>query len=166
MKPYILYQLLEQLIATPYCTASSLAKQLALSEKTVRTYLKHTEPLLSDFVLSLMRKPGCGITLSGSRENMMRLQNYLLKEKTHCPLVAPMERVSYILYSLLRFSHTLHMYQLEEILHISRSSLYADIRRADQWLRTYHLTITHTRSGIQITQGEKRIRKEIGRAHV
>lgn len=161
MKPYILYQLLEQLIATPYCTASSLAKQLALSEKTVRTYLKHTEPLLSDFALSLMRKPGCGITLSGSRENMMRLQNYLLKEKTHCPLVAPMERVSYILYSLLRFSHTLHMYQLEEILHISRSSLYADIRRADQWLRTYHLTITHTRSGIQITQGEKRIRKAL-----
>ena len=48
MKPYILYQLLEQLIATPNCTVSSLAKKLALSEKTVRTYLKHTEPLLSD----------------------------------------------------------------------------------------------------------------------
>lgn len=84
MKPYILYQLLEQLIATPYCTASSLAKQLVPSEKTVRTDLKHTEPLFSDFALSLMRKPGCGIILSGSRKNMMRLQSYLQEEKAHC----------------------------------------------------------------------------------
>jgi len=109
MKPYNLYQLLEQLIATPYCTASSLAKQLVPFEKTVRTDLKHTEPLLSDFALSLMRKPGCGIILSGSRKNMMRLQSYLQEEKAHCSLVASMKRVSYILYSLLRFSHTLRM---------------------------------------------------------
>lgn len=161
MKPYILYQLLEQLIATPYCTASSLAKQLALSEKTVRTYLKHTEPLLSDFALSLMRKPGCGIILSGSRENMMKLQSYLQEEKARCPLIASMERVSYILYSLLRYSHTLRMYQLEEVLHISRSSLYADLRKANEWLRTYHLSIIHTSNGIQISQGEKRKRKAL-----
>lgn len=59
-------------------------KAVASSEKTVRTDLKHTEPLFSDFVLSLMRKPGCGIILSGSRKNMMRLQSYLQEEKAHC----------------------------------------------------------------------------------
>lgn len=161
MKPFILHQLLELLIASPHCTASLLAKQMSLSEKTVRTYLKQSEVLLSDFALTLVRKPGCGITLSGSRESLMKLQIYLYDEKARCTLVPPRERVSYILYSLLRFSHTLRLFQLEETLHISRSSLYADIRKADRWLRTYHLTLTHTKKGLQITQGEKRKRKAL-----
>ena len=59
------------------------------------------------------------------------------------------------------FHVPLRMFQLEETLHISRSSLYADIRKAEQWLRTYQLSISHTRSGIQILQGEKRIRKAL-----
>lgn len=161
MIPNMLYQILEQLIVSPLCTTSQLAKQLALSEKTVRTYLKQSDALLSAFSLTLIRKTGSGLTLSGSRENMMKLQIYLHDEKTRCPLVLPRERVSYILYSLLRFSHTLRMFQLEETLHISRSSLYADIRKADQWLRTYQLSIFRTRNGIQIKQGEKRIRKAL-----
>lgn len=161
MKPYLLYPVLEQLIVSPFCTTFQLAKQAGLSEKTVRTYLKQADALLAAFSLTLTRKPGCGITLSGSRENMMKLQTYLLDEKTRCPLILPRERVSYILYSLLRFSRPLRMFQLEETLHISRSSLYADIRKAEQWLRTYQLSISHTRSGIQILQGEKRIRKAL-----
>ena len=147
MKPYFLYPVLEQLIVSPFCTTFQLAKQVGLSEKTVRTYLKQADALLAAFSMTLTRKPGCGITLSGSRENMMKLQTYLLDEKTRCPLILPRERVSYILYSLLRFSRPLRMFQLEETLHISRSSLYADIRKAEQWLRTYQLSISHTRSG-------------------
>ena len=89
----MLYQILEQLIVSPLCTTSQLAKQLALSEKTVRTYLKQSDALLSAFSLTLIRKTGSGLTLSGSRENMMKLQIYLHDEKTRCPLVLPREQM-------------------------------------------------------------------------
>lgn len=161
MKPYILYQLLEQLIATPYCTASSLAKQLALSEKTVRTYLKHTEPLFSNFALSLMRKPGCGIILSGSRKNMMRLQSYLQEEKAHCFACRFNEtRQLHPIQPAALFTYTTHVAAGRGTAHLPKLAV-CRFTKGEWWLQTYHLSIRHTSNGIQITEGEKRKRKAL-----
>lgn len=159
MKNTKIVNIIQLLIETRTISTRKISERLGYSDKTIRNYMQVIRPILTEFQLELLATPSIGYSLLGSNKDLLQLQKYLETTYDQHHEIPSYERVHYILYKLLRFNHPLRITQLEKILYISKTSIYADLKLANAWLTKYQLTIAHDRKqGIYLSEGEKRKR--------
>lgn len=159
MKNSKIVNIIQLLIKSQNISTREMTAILGYSEKTIRNYIQEIKPLLKEHNIELIATPSIGYSLIGSNKDILLFQKQLEETHRYNHEISSHERIHYILYKLLRFNHPLRITQLERVLYISKTSIYVDLKHANQWLSKYHLTIEHDRKrGIYISEGEKRKR--------
>ena len=160
MLTYRNLQVLEQILrAEGEFTFRQIANQLELSEKTVRNHLDEVHSFLERFQLSLVITPGTGSSLKGDPASKIDALREIEAAKQTVHVIRSKDRIRLILYRLLRYNQTCYIGDLEEMLFISRSSLYKDLKETEEWLSRFKISIMINRKkGITIIGGEKRSR--------
>lgn len=122
-----------------YISSSQLAKQLDVSNKTVRNDLDLIEPFLAQYDMSLERKTGYGILLNCSEKQRHQLK-MLLASYDQEPDLTPKIRQDAIALTLLTEANY-NMDDLSELFYISKSSVYSDIKAIEKLFLYYHITL-------------------------
>jgi len=162
MKEQKLYEILSVLLSGSPVTADFIARKTNMSNKTVRNHLPQVKDILQKFNLTLVSKPGCGYYMEGDCMDRLRLQHYLENRKRKVRSYQPSERVYCILYQLLRFDHAVRLSQLERLLYVSQSSLYLDLKKCEDFLGRYNLSVINDRKkGLYLAGDENGRRKAL-----
>lgn len=160
----IMKQSIYQIIKVILCqeqifTYSSLAKQLNLSEKTIRNKITEIDNLLKKYNLELTRQSGVGIRIIGSQNNILSCYRDCNKYLDNDRFISNKIREKIILFSLLLYNKKITITKLENLLYITRPSLYNNLKHISDLLKNYELDlISNRQTGIYISNGEKRKR--------
>lgn len=155
-KYYIIKQMLLQ---EEKFTYNCLAKQLAISTKTIRNQIPEIEELLNEYNIKVFRSPGFGVQIQGDKADILRAYKDSLEKIKDNKNLRSNIRQNVILYHLLT-SERITMRFLENILYITRPSIYNDLKEIQNRLEAFSIEIKQSRkSGISLVTGEKRIRK-------
>lgn len=140
-------------------TYQQLAQELKISSKTIRNKMQAIEDFLADFNLSLNKHSGIGITLVGENQNILNCYKkcrFYLKHNRFLPAYI---REKIILFYLLNYPKKLTISTLENMLYITRPSLYNNLKQIEKLLHNYNIKLIKNRtSGIFLECGEKRKR--------
>lgn len=157
-------QLFKKLMHAPdhYFQISELSQEFQVSERTIRNDLEEIQTFLSEKDLPFLRtKRGRGVQLLLGKKERVRAIAYLHHiRKGH--YLSPQER---FLQLIIRFScrqSPIFLYQLEQELMISKSTLDADMRKLRLFLQKYGIEVkSHQKKGIYLEGNEKKIRAMI-----
>lgn len=154
------YQIVNYLLSTSdYVTSSEIGEAISFSSKTVLNHFPQVESLLEEHNLSLEKVRGRGCKLVGDYEAKSKLLISLSKVHMNSNALSVLERKLYILDMLLNQQRSITISELEELLYISRPSLYKDIDGIEDWLNERDIQLIRSRkNGIHIKCGEKRLR--------
>ena len=140
-------------------TFRQIADELDLSEKTVRNQLDEIQDFLVRYHLSLKTIPGTGSMIVGSALDRADAYAEILDVHQSNPLIRNKDRLFIILYRLLNSNRPCYVHELEDILFVSRSSLYKDLKEVELWLSKMKIgLIINRKKGISLMSGEKRTR--------
>lgn len=140
-------------------TYESISKQLKVSQKTIRNRIIDVEKFLKKYNLELKKQPGVGIKLIGNNNDILKCyQNCQINLKNN-NFITSHTREKVILFYLLNYQKKLTIGMLENILFITRPSLYNSLKRIEKILNNYDIKINRNRlMGIYLDCGEKRKR--------
>ncbi|MBO0477183.1 BglG family transcription antiterminator [Vagococcus sp. DIV0080] len=129
-----------------YITSQSLATELSLSDRTIRTYIKKMNDILSHQGAIIHSKTGYGYQLDilnrGKFDLFLKRQTVKLTSLLETPQIMEIEdRQNYILNKLLLEDAILNFDELAEKLFISQSSVTKDVNEIRERLKPYHLTV-------------------------
>lgn len=149
-----------------YITSETLSAQLAVSSRTIRSYIKELNEQLTAHDAKIISKPGYGYQLFIYNE--INFANFLKEfvlvnassKNELLNLTATSEgRQYYILEKLIFEKPAMLLDDFAEELYVSRSTLTIDLREIRKKLQPYHLEImSKPYQGISITGQEKDIR--------
>lgn len=140
-------------------TILQIAENLNLSEKTVRNHLEEANGFLIAHDLKLLTTPGKGSQISGESLARNTALRDLQSADQKSTLYRSRERVFIILFRLLATGKTCYIRDFEEQLYISRSSLYKNLKDAENWLSRFKIgLVINRKKGISLMSGEKRNR--------
>jgi len=106
-----------------------LAKDLGISERTIRYDLNRIDDYLKEQALPpLCRKPREGIFLDLTPAQKARFQSGAYKEEPYRYVLSQKERIAAIAYALLSHNDYIPVQQLADNLHVSKTTIYADIQ--------------------------------------
>ncbi len=129
--------LFSKLTCNQYITAAALAKQLGLSEKTVRTRVKELDHELLPWGAHILSKQGYGYCISITNSALYQeLINSLLSDKSTLP-ESSQERILYLLSCLLNSRDYVKLDDLSAFLFVSRNVLTGDLKKAEDMLLKY-----------------------------
>ncbi|MFD1065616.1 BglG family transcription antiterminator [Oceanobacillus locisalsi] len=115
------------------------AEELKCSEKTVRNDLKEIEKELQEenIQVSILRKPGVGISLEASKSGRLKLMQFLPGnyDKTQD------EYIVEIAFELLTSTKPVPFQHLSETYYISRNIVKHVLEQIKSWLKNYHLEL-------------------------
>lgn len=141
-------------------TYQKLADSLQVSSKTIRNQIDDVEQLLSEYDIFLDRQPGVGINIEGNRQNILDCYKQCLIEIKDSKELSSSIRKNIIIYTLLTKNKKITMSYLENLLFITRPSIYNDLKEIENYFVDYDIKINKSRKeGIQLICGEKRKRK-------
>jgi activator of the mannose operon, transcriptional antiterminator len=123
-----------------FVSVDFIAKQLKTSTKTIRNDLIFLEPLIHEHHLTMVRKPGVGVTIEGDFFDKQKLLNTLKQTTTHSYLT-PEERRQHLLHSLLLNQTSKRMKDLELDYYVSRATIHADITHLNESLKPFQCEI-------------------------
>ena len=140
-------------------TFRKIADELDLSEKTVRNQLDEIQDFLVRYHLTLKTIPGTGSMIVGTALDRADAYAEILDVHHANPLIRNKDRLFIILYRLLNSDRPCYVHELEDILYVSRSSLYKDLKEVENWLSKMKIgLIINRKKGISLMTGEKRTR--------
>lgn len=140
-------------------TFKQVALDLDLSEKTVRNQLDEIQEFLMTYRLSLKTVPGTGSQILGNQSDKADAYAAIVGVNASNQLLRTKDRLTIILYRLLNSDRACYVHEFEAILFVSRSSLYNDLKEADQWLSKMKIgLVINRKKGISLITGEKRTR--------
>ncbi|MEA4875840.1 BglG family transcription antiterminator [Anaerorhabdus sp.] len=141
-------------------TYQKLADTLHLSSKTIRNQIDDVEEFLNKYDIELYRQPGIGIELVGQRQDILNCYKQCLVEIKDSHELSSTIRKNIIVFNLLTKSKKITMSYLEDLLFITRPSIYNDLKEIEEFFETNDVKIEKTRkTGIELICGEKRKRK-------
>lgn len=153
----ILHLLLQQ---NEYMTSEQLSEALGVSRKTINNYRVQVKEEAERYGLTLVSKKGRGFLLEGE-SSYRKAVAAQLKPDMEQPAFQT-ERLLYLLHLLLNEADLIRISELQDILHLSRPSIYKICEEVDIWLSTYQLSLQKSRArGLMVSQGEKRHRLAI-----
>lgn len=143
--------------------AASLAEQLQLSERTIRTYIRGLEHTLKDKGAVVQAKQGRGYQLMVTDHALFdpyihQISHRQIQQKMKT-MDTSADRQSWILNRLLLRDEKLLIDGLCDELYVSRSTITKDLKSVSDLLAPYHLTLqSKAGSGIQVVgeESEKR----------
>ncbi len=141
-------------------TYQQLAQQLHLSNKTIRNQIYEIEKILNQYQLQCLRHPGVGLQIQGKKENLLACYHYCVNQIKNSKSLPSSIRKNIIIFTLLTYQKKISMRYLEDLLYITRPSIYNDLKEIESFLSTYDIQLTKSRkSGLQLIAGEKRKRR-------
>lgn len=141
-------------------TYQNLADSLHLSTKTIRNQIDEVESFLNKYQISLHRQPGIGIELIGTQQDILTCYKQCLFEIKNSHEYSSTIRQHIIIFVLLTRSKKTTMSYLENLLYITRPSIYNDLKEIEPFFLNNDVKIEKSRkAGIELLCGEKRKRK-------
>lgn len=134
-----LQELLNMMELDEYHPASLMAKQLAVSEKTVRNRIKELKSVLNQHGGDIVSKSRYGYKLVVTDEK--KFKHYLQEENESNIPETIQERNIFLLKYLLELNGWVKMDDLCDMLYISKSSLSSSIRNVEKIMNQYNITI-------------------------
>ncbi|MSS58458.1 BglG family transcription antiterminator [Erysipelotrichaceae bacterium Oil+RF-744-GAM-WT-6] len=134
------WDLLNLLVQEGTATSSQLAKEIGVSDKTVRTSLSGISSALIGNGAELVSKRGEGYTLRILDINEFERFKMLGKEHTSIPQT-PDERVRFLLYKLLVENKPLNYQKICDEWFISDKTLQQDLKKVEEVVKTYDLRL-------------------------
>lgn len=157
-------KLLRYLVHTDgYITTERLAKELNVSEKTIRNDIKQLDIWLQSFLgTEIIRQPGMGVALRASdeeREAILHQLDHTLETGPDPVLTDPFHRRIRLLQILLEEERVFTLQQLSDRLYVSKATVSQDLTSVEQWLDRYGLRlIRKPNMGLRV-EGEERSRR-------
>jgi mannitol operon transcriptional antiterminator len=138
-------------------TVKDLADQIGVSGRTVHRDLKNVEDILTEYDLSLQKKSGVGVQISGSKDKIGELELFLFN-LFHTEYT-PDERQTIILCALLESNGPVKLLGLANDLNVTIATVSADLTKLEERLQTFGLALIRRRGyGVEIEgdEGAKR----------
>lgn len=143
-----------------FVSVESIAKQLKTSTKTIRNDLITLEPLMAQHSLTLLRKPGVGVSIEGDFFDKQQLLNTLKQNTTHSYLT-PEERRQHMLHALLLNQSSKRMKDLELDYYVSRATIHADIAALNESLKPFQCEIVFDKHQGLSLRGEEAQQRQV-----
>ncbi|EJO21214.1 phosphoenolpyruvate-dependent sugar PTS family porter, EIIA 2, partial [Selenomonas sp. FOBRC6] len=137
-----------------------LAKDLGISERTIRYDLNRIDDYLNEQGLPpLSRKSREGISLHLTAAQVSRFQSGSYKEEPYRYVLSQKERIAAIAYTLLSHNDYIPVQRLADSLHVSKTTIYADIQEFKEQLDpTGRYVKTAKGKGVLLTGNESALR--------
>jgi activator of the mannose operon (transcriptional antiterminator) len=143
-----------------FVSVESIAKQLKTSTKTIRNDLITLEPLMAQHSLTLLRKPGVGVSIEGDFFDKQQLLSTLKQNTTHSYLT-PEERRQHMLHALLLNQSSKRMKDLELDYYVSRATIHADISALNESLKPFQCEIVFDKHQGLFLRGEEAQQRQV-----
>lgn len=151
-------QILEILLKnTDEMTVKDLAKQIGVSGRTIHRDLKNVEDILREYNLSIQKKSGVGVQITGDQAKIRELELYLFN-LSHTEYT-PEERQTIIFCELLETNAPVKLLGLANDLNVTIATVSADLTKLEERLQTFGLALIRRRGyGVEIEgdEGAKR----------
>lgn len=143
-------------------TVGSIAERLDVSGRTVRNDMDSVQEYLNRFDIELIRKPGCGVEISGSEKNKALARNAIINDSKYFQPFSQEDRLRYILVKLFMNKPGVTVKSLSDKLYVSRMTIHKDLLNAQDWLDKYNIKLLRKPdSYMEISGDENDIRKAI-----
>lgn len=129
--------LFSKLTGNEYITAAELAKQMGLSEKTVRTRVKELDKELLPCGARIISKQGHGYRISITDKTLYQELIKSLSADGNALPTSSQERILYLLSCLLNSGDYVKLDDLSSFLFVSRNVLTGDLKKAEDMLLKY-----------------------------
>lgn len=120
---------------------ASLAKRFAVSPRSIRYDLDEIEVWLEATPVKLCRRPRVGIWVEGTEEDVRLVRERLGLVEEYRPVLSPEERRNIIVARLLDSDRPVTSHDLAEELHVSRTTVFADLDTVESWLQERGLSL-------------------------
>jgi mannitol operon transcriptional antiterminator len=138
-------------------TVKDLADKIGVSGRTVHRDLKNVEDILEEYELTLQKKSGVGIQVTGEKSKIRELELFLYN--LYHTEYTPDERQTMILCSLLETNGPVKLLGLANDLNVTIATVSNDLTKLEESLQTFGLSLTRRRGyGVEIegSEGAKR----------
>lgn len=143
-------------------TSRQIADELSVTSRIVHYHLERAEQWLELKNISLVKKPGEGISLGLDEGKRQELIKALAAMPVGQVFLTPTERLRLIILSFLFSGQPIVVKQFVQQLHVSRTTILKDLETIDTWLSARQLVLTRRPNfGCLISSGETEIRTAI-----
>lgn len=148
--------------SSDYITVNTIAKELNVSNKTIRNDLVILDEWLLEFNLSLDKKTGSGVIILGDEDIKLKVIRDI-NDKSNCiDAYSPEDRKRYILSKLFIKNSKFRIRDICNELHVSRATVHKDLVVIQNFLEDFRVRLVRkTNNGVYIEGKEKDIRKAI-----
>ncbi|WIV19925.1 PRD domain-containing protein [Paenibacillus polygoni] len=135
-------QMTRFLLAMPgrFVTVRELSDELDVSEKTIKRELSAMEEWLSDYALTLNRKPGAGLMLEGEPSAFESVRSVLETFKAPASYSRE-ERRYFIISELLLSSEPIKLFNFASRFKVTEGTLSHDLDLIEGWLEAFHIKL-------------------------
>lgn len=143
-------------------TVDSIAKQIRVSNKTVRNDLDKLQDIIEKLGLKLNKKSGTGISIQGPENLKLTLLEEVSEKSKYVEPYSPEDRKNYILKRLFIKKSTIAIQKIAEELYVSKVTIYNDLKYVEKWLEQFNLKLlSKPNHGIEIIGNEENCRDAI-----
>lgn len=113
---------------------ANLAQQFGVSPRSIRYDLDEIEAWLGSAPVKLCRRPRVGIWIEGAEEGLALAREQLGLIEEYRPVLSPEQRRNIIVARLLQRDEPVTSHALADELHVSRTTVFADLDNVQTWL--------------------------------
>lgn len=113
---------------------ANLARRFGVSPRSIRYDLDEIEAWLEGTSVTLCRRPRVGIWIEGAEEGLALAREQLGLVEEYRPVLSPEERRNIIISRLLQRDEPVTSHALADELHVSRTTVFADLDNVQAWL--------------------------------
>ncbi|MGE7762136.1 BglG family transcription antiterminator [Peribacillus sp. NPDC097895] len=144
-----------------YVPVKEISKHMQLSEKTIYRDLKVLEEDLKERDIHLEKRPGVGISLVLTDDQMLKLSEEisLLNKSVACSLSVESRRMKILTNLLYDSPRETSINKLSEAYFISSTSIVNDLKVIEEWIQPFNLKLEKNKNGTRLIGREGDIRK-------
>lgn len=141
---------------------ANLAKQFGVSPRSIRYDLDEIEAWLEPTPVKLCRRPRVGIWIEGAEEGLALAREQLGLIEEYRPVLSPEQRRNIIVARLLQRDEPVTSHALADELHVSRTTVFADLDNVQSWLGQRGLSLVRRSNyGLRIIGEESAWRQAV-----
>lgn len=142
-----------------YITIDKIAKELNVSNKTIRNELSKLDDWIVSRNLKLIKKTGSGIMVEGSIQDKFAIRKEIAEKSKVIHDFSPQSRVNSIAIKLLGSNESLRVYNLAEEFYSSRATIHKDLEKVATLLGKYKIELIRKKNhGLTVSGKERYIR--------
>lgn len=141
---------------------ANLARQFGVSPRSIRYDLDEIEGWLGPTSIKLCRRPRVGIWIEGEDEDLTGTRLSLGLVEEYRPVLSPEQRRNIIVARLLQCEEPVTSHALADELHVSRTTVFADLDNVEGWLERRGLSLVRRSNyGLRIIGEESAWRQAV-----